>query len=141
MNHEAQEVPVDGRAGPDPSVGQLMSQVSESVSRLVRDELRLAQVELKDTAKHAGLGAGMFGTAGVLALYGLGVLIATAVIALALLLPWWLSALIVGLVLIAVAAVVALVGKKQLKQVSPTPERTIENVKRDVAEVKGARSA
>ncbi|ROS74321.1 phage holin family protein [Cellulomonas sp. PhB143] len=128
-----------GRA--QPTVGELVSDLGENLSRLVRDEIRLATTELKESAKHAGTGAGMFGAAGILALYGFGVLIATGVIALALVVDWWLAALIVALVLFAVAAVVALLGRKQLQQASPTPERTIENVKRDVAEVKEARSA
>lgn len=144
MSGEVPEsVPVssrDGQAG-SPSVGQLLTELSEQTSRLVRDELQLAQVELKETVKHAGMGAGMFSAAGLLALYGFGVLIATGIIALALLLPWWLSALIVAVVLLLVAAILALVGKKQIQQASPTPERTVKNVKRDVATVKEAKSA
>lgn len=126
-------------AGPrsaEPSVGQLLTQLSEQTSRLVRDELQLAQVELKATAKHAGRGAGLFSAAGVLALYGVGALLATAIIALALLVPLWASALIVTVVVLAAAAVAGLMGKKQVAQASPTPERTVANVKRDVAEVK-----
>ncbi|MEP6815335.1 MAG: phage holin family protein [Marmoricola sp.] len=135
MSHQADLVEPPA----DPTVGQLVSQLSEQTSRLVRDELALAKVELKNTAKHAGLGAGLFGAAGVLALFGLAAMIATTIIALALLLPWWLAALVVAVVLFAAAAVAALVGKKQVKRVSPTPERTIENVKRDVAQVKESR--
>ena len=116
-----------------------MTQLSEQTSRLVRDELQLAQVELKDTAKRAGLGAGLFSAAGVLALFGLGALIATAISALTLVLPLWASALIVAVVLFIAAGVAGLVGKKQVQQATPTPERTVENVKRDVAEVKESR--
>ncbi len=123
----------------DQSVGQLMMQLSEQTSRLVRDELALAQIELKNTAKHAGVGLGLFSVAGVLALFGVGALVATAIIALALVLPWWLSALIVTVVLFVAAGVAALLGRNQVQQASPTPERTIENVKRDVHAVQGAR--
>lgn len=123
----------------DPSVGQLMTQLSEQTSRLVRDELQLAQIELKKTAQQAGAGAGLLSAAGVLALFGLGALITTAIIALALVLPLWAAALIVTAVLLIAAGVAALLGKKQLQQVSPTPERTVENVKRDVSEVQEAR--
>lgn len=122
----------------DPSAGELLVRLSEQTSRLVRDELRLAQVELKAAVKHAGMGAGLFGVAGILALFGLGVLIATGIIALALVLPWWLSALIVAVVLFAIAGVAALVGKGQVQQASPPTERTIESVKHDVDEVKEA---
>lgn len=123
----------------EPSVGQLMTQLSEQTSRLVRDELALAQLELKNTAKHAGVGAGLFSVAGVLALFGLGALVTTAVVALDLVLPLWLAALIVSVVLFAVAGIGALLGKKQVEQVAPTPERSVTNVKRDLAEVQEAR--
>lgn len=130
-----------GPASPpaDPSVGQLMTQLSEQTSRLVRDELALAQVELKNTAKQAGMGAGLLGGAGVLALFGLGAAIATAIIALALLLPAWASALIVTAVLLAGAGVAGLMGKKQVQQVSLTPDRAVANVKLDAEEVQEAR--
>ncbi|MFY0406637.1 phage holin family protein [Solicola sp. PLA-1-18] len=124
----------------DASVGQLLGQLSEQTSRLVRDEMQLAKIEIRDTVRHAGLGAGLFSAAGVLALYGVGALVATAIIALALLVDLWLAALIVTVVLFAGAGLAALVGKKQVGQVSVTPERAVENVKRDVAEVKGDRS-
>jgi uncharacterized membrane protein YqjE len=129
--------------GPDPSfsadlsTGQLISQLSEQTSTLVRSELQLAKVELTNSAKHAGLGAGLFSVAGVLAWFGLGALIATPIIALDLVLPLWAAALIVTLVLFLAAGIAALVGKKQVQQVTPTPER---NVKLDVQEVKESRS-
>ena len=99
-----------GSTPADPSVGELVTQLSEQTSRLVRDELRLAQIELKNSAKHAGLGAGLFSVAGLLALFGLTTLIATAIIALALVLPLWLSALIVAVVLFIFAGIAVLVG-------------------------------
>ena len=124
----------------DPSAGELLTRLSEQTSRLVRDELQLVQVELKNSVKHVGMVAGMFSAAGILALFGLGVLIATGVIALALVLPWWLSALIVAVVLFAAAGISALVGKKQVQQASPPAERTVASVKQDVDEVKEAAS-
>jgi len=120
----------------DLSTGELMSQLSEQTSRLVRSELQLAQVELKNSAKHAGLGVGLFSVAGVLAWFGLGALIGTAIIALDLVLPLWAAALIVTLVLFVAAGIAALVVRGQVQQVTPTPERTVENVKLDVKEVK-----
>lgn len=120
----------------DPSTGQLISLLSEQASRLARDELRLAQVELKDSARHAGLGAGLFTATGVLGMYGLAALTATAVIALDLVLPLWAAGLIVTVVLFLAAGIAGLVGKKQVQEASPTPERTMANLKRDVREVK-----
>lgn len=131
----------DGSVEPaDPSIGQLLVRLSEQTSRLVRDELALAQVELKNTAKHAGVGLGLFSVAGVLALLGAGALVATAIIALALVLPLWLSALIVTVVLFAAAGVAALLGRNQVQQASPVPEQTIENLKQDVHAVQEARN-
>ena len=124
----------------DLSTGQLMSQLSEQTSLLVRSELQLAQVELKDSARHAGLGVGLFSVAGVLAWFGLGALIGTAIIALDLVLPLWAAASIVTLLLFVAAGIAALVGKNQVQQVAPTPERAVENVRLDVQEVKESRS-
>jgi MFS family permease len=124
--------------GHDAGVGELVGQLSEQVSRLVRDEMQLAQAELKTKGKAAGIGAGLFGGAGVVAAYGLGVLIAAAVLGLATVLDAWLAALIIGVVLLAVAGVVALMGKKQVAQASPPiPTEAISGAKRDVEALKG----
>jgi uncharacterized membrane protein YqjE len=122
----------------DAGVGELVGQMSEQVSRLVRDELQLAQVELKAKGKAAGIGAGLFGGAGLFAAYGLGVLLAAAVLGLATVVDAWLAALIVGVVVLAVAGVIALVGKKQVSQASPPiPSEAISGAKRDVEALKG----
>lgn len=124
----------------DATTGQLVSKLSQEVSELVRGELALAKVEMTGKAKAAGIGAGLFGGAGVIALYGVGVLIAAAVLALSLVLDAWLAALIVAVVLFAVAGVVALIGKKRVQEATPaTPTETVESVKADVAAVKEAR--
>jgi hypothetical protein len=129
----------DQRGAAD-STGELMSRLSQDVSRLVRDEFRLAQVEVSDKAKKAGVGAGMFGAAGTLAFYGVGVLITTAILALALAVDAWLAALIVGVVLFSIAGIAALIGKKRVTEAAPpVPERAVENVKRDVDAVTRAR--
>ncbi len=122
----------------DMSTGELVTRLSEQTSRLVRDELRLAQAEMSQKAKHGGIGAGLFGAGGLLALFGLGTLIAAAVLALALALPAWAAALIVAAVLFVAAGIAALVGKKEIQQAKPTPERTIETVKDDIEEIKEA---
>jgi uncharacterized membrane protein YqjE len=124
--------------GTDASTGQLLAQFTAQTSELVRSELRLAQVEMTDKAKHAGLGAGMFGGAGLVALYGVAALLATVILALALVVPAWLAALIVTVVLFAVAGVTALVGKKQVQQATPAaPQQAIDGVQRDVDVLKG----
>jgi len=127
-------------AAKESSTGELMSRLSRDLSQLVRDELRLAQIEVSGKAKKAGIGAGMFGVAGALALYGVGVLIATAVLALALAMSAWLAALIVGIVLLAAAGIAALLGKRRVAEATPpVPERAAANVRRDVDAVRHAR--
>ena len=100
---------------------------------------RLAQKEFQESAKHAGIGAGLFSVAGVFAVLGAATLVAAAVAALALVLPVWAAAVIVGVVLLAAGGVAALIGKKQVQEASPVPERTVANVKDDIHEVKDAR--
>jgi hypothetical protein len=121
----------------EPTVAQLVQQVTEDSSRLVRTELKLAQLEMTQKAKTAGVGLGAFGVAGILALYGVGCLILTAVYALALVLPAWAAALIVGAVVLAVAGVAAVIGKNKVSEAAPpVPDAAVENVKADVAEIK-----
>ncbi len=121
----------------DASTGQLVTQLTEQISRLVRDEARLAQAEVTQKAKRLGIGAGLFGGAGLFAFLGLAVLVATAVLALDLALPAWLAALIVAVVLFLVAGVLALVGKKDVEKASPpVPTQAIAGVQADIATVK-----
>lgn len=136
------DVSTDSRhtPGQDPSTGELLAQLSEQSSLLVRRELQLAQAEMQQKAKRVGLGAGLFGTAGLIALYGVATLLATIILALALVVSAWLAALIVTVVLFVAAAVPALIGKNKVSDGTPlAPERTIDNVKQDVATLKGDR--
>jgi uncharacterized membrane protein YqjE len=129
------------RTDEDRSVGELVQQLSQQTTTLVRQELRLAQSELQEKGKRVGIGAGMFGGAGVVALYGVGALIAAAIIGIGTLLEPWIAAAIVGVVLLAVAGILALTGKKQVDRgTPPLPEQAIESTKRDVDEVKQARA-
>ncbi len=122
----------------DASTGQLLAQVTAQATELVRNEIRLAQAEMTDKAKHAGLGVGMFGGAGLVALYGVAALLATVILALAVVLPPWLAALIVALVLFAVAGITALVGKKHVQQATPAaPQQAMAGVQHDVEVLKG----
>ncbi len=123
----------------DQSTSELVQRASEQITTLVRDEIALAKAELTEKGKHAGIGVGLFGGGGVLALYGLGALLATIIIVLDLMMPLWLAALIVTVVLFAVAGVLALLGRKQVKQATPPePKAAIQSVKADVDEVKHA---
>ncbi|MFV1363633.1 MULTISPECIES: phage holin family protein [Mycolicibacterium] len=131
---------VESRPTADASIGELMGQLSTQTSRLVRDEMRLAQKEFQESAKHAGIGAGLFSVAGLLAFFGVATFITAGIAALALVLPVWAAALIVGGVLFIAAGIAALVGRKQTDEVTPAVPRTVETVKADIDELKGARS-
>lgn len=115
------------------SVAQLVQDMSEQMRRLVRDEFRLAAEELRQKGKRAGVGAGLTGMAGLVAFFGGATLVACAVLALALVLPAWAAALIVGAALLAVAGLAALTGGKQLKKATPpVPEEAVTGVRQDV---------
>ncbi len=122
----------------DASLGTLVSDLSTQIPDLIRAEMRLAQAEVAEKGKRAGVGIGMFSVAGLLAFFGLAALITTAILALALVVDAWLAALIVALVLLAAAAVAGLLGKKKVASAGPPkPERAMEGVKQDIATVKG----
>ncbi|MGY1620371.1 phage holin family protein [Geodermatophilus sp. SYSU D00691] len=125
---------------PDPknvSTGQLIGDLTDQVSRLVRDEVRLAQAEVTQKAKRLGVGAGLFGGAGLVAILGLNALITALILGLANVLPGWLAAIIVAVVLFAVAGVLALIGKKDVQSAAPPmPTDTIASVQQDIATVK-----
>lgn len=131
--------PANGVADPQhATTGQLLGDLSDQVTRLVRNEVKLAQAEVTTKAKRLGVGAGLFGGAGLVAFFGLGVLITAAVLGLATVLPDWSAALIVAVVLFLVAGVLALRGKKDVAQAAPPlPTEAIQSVKDDVATVKG----
>jgi hypothetical protein len=129
-------------AAPDPataSTGELVGQLSEQLTRLVRNEVRLAQAEVTQKAKRLGIGAGLFGGAGVVALLGLGALVTAAILGLAHVLPGWLAAVLVAIVLFAVAGLLALLGKKDVQRATPPlPTETIASVQTDIDTLKNA---
>lgn len=115
------------------SLAELVKQLSEQTTRLVHQEIELAKAELTVKGKRAGLGAGMFGGAGVFGFYAVGALTAAAILALSLAVTGWLAALIVAVALAAVAGVLALQGKNKVQQATPPiPEQATESVKEDV---------
>jgi hypothetical protein len=121
------------------STGELLARLGEQVSTLVRDEAALAMVEVKTKARAAGLGVGVLAGAGVFGFLGLATLIACAVIALALVLPAWLSALAVGAALLVVAGGLGTFALLRLRKgVPPVPQEAVANVRDDVAIVRRA---
>ena len=130
-----------GQHPPEPTVGALVHDLTQQVPELIRSELRLAQAEMAEKGKRAGLGIGMFSVSGLLAFFAVACLVTTAVLGLAHAVPDWLAALLVALALLVVAAVVALAGKKNVEAATPPqPERAIEGIQEDVKTVKGERS-
>ncbi|GAA3708472.1 phage holin family protein [Nonomuraea antimicrobica] len=116
---------------------KLVNDLSEQVSRLVKDELRLARMELAEKGKRAGFGAGLFGAAGMAAFFGGATLVAAVVLLLALVLPGWAAAAIVAAVLFVIAALLGLFGRNEVKRVGPpVPAETIASVKADIDMVK-----
>ncbi len=117
----------------DRSTADLLRDLSQQTRDLVRQEMELAKAELREKGKAAGIGAGAFGAAGIVGLYAVGALVATAILALATAMDAWLAALIVTVVLGAVAGVLALAGRKKVQEASPpVPEQAIESSKEDV---------
>ena len=120
-------------ADTDRPTAELMRELSAQTSTLVRQELELAKLELSEKGKQAGIGAGMFGGAGVVGLDAAGALTACLILALATAVTGWLAALIVAVVYGAVAGGLALMGKAKVRQaVPPVPEQATESVKEDV---------
>lgn len=135
MTDPSSPVPVE------PTLGGLVHDLSQQIPGLIRSELRLAQAEVTEKGKRAGVGIGMFSAAGLLAFFAVATLVATAVIALSNAVPAWAAGLIVAAVLLTGAAVAGLAGRSTVSQAAPAkPERAIEGLKEDVATIKGAHS-
>jgi len=119
------------------SVGELVSRASEQLTTLVRDEMRLAQTELAQKGRRSGVGLGLFGGAGAVAWFGVGALVAAAILGLSVVVAPWLAAVIVGLVLLLIASALAMIGKREVSQATPVlPQESMQNVRRDVEAVK-----
>jgi uncharacterized membrane protein YqjE len=114
------------------STGELVKQLSNQLSTLIRKELDLAKTELTEKGKVAGRGAGMFGGAGVAGLLALGSLTALVILLLDKAMDTWVAALLVTLVWGAVAAVLAMAGRDRVRAATPPAEETVETVKEDV---------
>jgi membrane protein len=126
-----------GTATADRPIGELVKDLSETTSTLVRQELELAKVELAQKGRMAGIGAGMFGGAGLFGFFAFAALTAAAILALATAVDAWLAAVIVAAGYGAIAGVLALTGKGKVQQAAPpVPERAARSVKADVETVK-----
>ncbi|HEV7806206.1 MAG TPA: phage holin family protein [Solirubrobacteraceae bacterium] len=118
----------------DQSIADLTRQLSEQTKTLVRQEVELAKAELGEKGKRVGIGAGMFGGAGLFGLFAFASLTACLILALSEAMEPWLAALIVTAAYGVIAGVLALSGKKQVQEATPpVPEQTVETVKEDVA--------
>lgn len=126
------------RQSADPTLGALVQQLTTQVPDLIRSEIRLAQAEMTQKGKAAGVGIGMFSVAGLLAFFGLATLITTAILGLANVVDAWLAALVVALVLLVAAAIAGLVGKNKVSSAGPPkPELALDGLKEDIRTVKG----
>jgi hypothetical protein len=138
-----QEQPVEGRAEPGPpaaselGTAELIEHASQQLADLMRAEMRLAATEAKDKGKQAGVGAGLLGSAGLAAGYGVAALLTAVIAALALVLPVWAAALIVAAMSLAAATGLAITGRKRVTHsVPPIPEQALDSVKQDITEIK-----
>jgi len=114
-------------------VGELLKELSTQTSTLVRQELELAKAEMTEKGKQAGLGAGMFGGAGLLGVFALAALTTAVIAAIATATDLWVAALIVAVIYAVGAAVLGLAGRNKTREaVPPAPEQAIESTKEDV---------
>ena len=117
----------------DRPVAELVRQLSDQTTTLVRQEIELAKAEMTAKGKQVGMGAGAFGGAALFGLYAVGAITACLILALSTAVAGWLAALIVGIVYAAIAGVLALIGKKKTQAgAPPVPERAISSTKEDV---------
>jgi hypothetical protein len=121
----------------DESVSELVQRASRQTAELIRQEIRLAQVELKDKGQRIGLGAGLVGAGALVAFYGGAALVAAAVLGVATALEPWLAALVVGATLAGVGGILALVGRRKASEaLPPTPEEAMTSVHDDLEHIK-----
>ena len=121
------------------TLGALVHQLSQQIPELIRSEIRLAQAEVAEKGKRAGVGIGMFSVAGLLAFFAVAAFVTTAILGLAHVVDAWLAALIVGRGLLAAPARAGLGGQSTVAEATPAaPERAIQGIKEDIATVKGA---
>jgi VIT1/CCC1 family predicted Fe2+/Mn2+ transporter len=115
------------------STADLIKQAADQISTLVREELALAKAEMSEKAGRAGRGVGLFGGAGLVSLYGILGVLTGIVLLLGKVMTYWGAALLVGVVLLIVAAVLALVGRSEVRQATPpVPREAVRGVRADI---------
>jgi hypothetical protein len=114
------------------SLGGIVQDVMRDASEVVRGEVRLAKAEVSEKVGKAGKAAGLFGGAAVAGLMGLAALIGAGIAGLALIMPLWMSAALVGILLAAIGGILYALGKTRLTAIDPVPERTVQTIKDDV---------
>jgi len=137
MEEDVSGVATQDSPASEASVGELVSRASEQLTTLVRDEMRLAQVEMVQKGRRSGIGLGLFGGAGAVAWFGIASLVTAAFLGLSLVVAPWLAAVIVGVVLLLTASALAMVGRREVSQATPVlPQESMQSVRRDVEAVK-----
>jgi hypothetical protein len=127
---------IEPRVKPERSLGTLLSDITGETVELVRQELALFKTELQEKLTTAGIGAALLGAGALVAYSGWVFLLLAAVFALALVLPAWAAALIVGVLVVAIGGVLALVGKSRMRADALAPERTMRSLREDQAWIK-----
>ena len=117
----------------EPSLGQLFGDLSREMTTLVRQEVRLASSELSQKAARVGREVGFVALGGAVTYAGFLAIVAALILGLAMVIPGWLAALIVGLVVAAVGYVLVQRGLAALKRADLAPQQTIETLKEDMA--------
>ncbi len=117
--------------GKDRSIAELITRLSREAATLVRKEVQLAKAEMSQKASRVGKNVGFLVVGGVVAYTGLLALVAAVILVLGLVIPYWLSAAIVGLVIAAIGAVLVVKGANTLRQEEPTPRETVETLQED----------
>jgi xanthine/uracil permease len=131
MANEMQHTKQDVRLKTEPSLGELFSDFSRGVSTLVRQEVDLARTELTAKASRLGKDLGFLAIGGAVLYAGLLTLIATVVIALSYAMPWWLAALIVGVVVTVCGYALVQRGLSAMRKEQLAPRQTLETLKED----------
>ncbi len=114
----------------------LIQDIVGNIQEIIRSEVRLAKTEVVEEVAKAGKAGGLIAGAGILALFGFGLVLVTCVAALALIMPVWLAALIMGVAVFVVAGTCYMMGRQRMRNVHPVPERTVQTLKDDVAWLK-----
>ena len=121
---------------PDPSIGELIGDISDDLSRLFRQELELAKAEIKQEAAKGGKAAGMLGGAGFAGYLAVVLLSLAVVFGLANVMDAGWAALIVAVVWAVIGGVLFVMGRNKLKTVDPVPRRTVDTLKEDAQWIK-----